>query len=160
MNNEGEDGVLKGTEGGTGSGYLGAGKKNAELTLGDVMRKPKGLNPGFKELRCLEGAGKEGGRCEHIVQWDGRAIPDLRPTAAAGAWIAVVGQHMKCKQVGRGKVATLHNGGLSPWEGGAATGHSLKGAKGVNYLTERKARLTVQKHEGRYKEWLKNNPNN
>lgn len=106
MNIEGEDGVHKGTEGGTGSGYLGAGKKNSELTLGDVMRKPKGLNPGFKELRCLQGAGKEGGRCKHIEQWDGRAIPDLRPTAAQDAWIAVVGHHMLRKGVGGGKVKT------------------------------------------------------
>lgn len=159
MNNEGEDGVHKGTEGGTGSGYAGLGKKNAELTLGDVMRKPKELDPGFKELRCLQGEGKKGGRCVHIEDWDGRAIPDLRPNAAPGAWIAVVGQHMIRRRV-EGKVKTLHNGGLSPWKGDAATGRSLKGAKGVNFLTERQARAIVKTHSSLYKEWLKNNPKN
>jgi len=145
------------------------------------MRKPEGLNPGFKQLGCgtvqkggeegagkkggqegvgkkggQEGAGKKGGRCEHIKDWEGRGIPDLRPDAAPGTWVAVVGQHMIRKWVGGGKVKTPHNGSLSPW----VAGRSLKNGKGVFYLAEEGARATVKKYVALYKEWLKSNPNN
>ncbi|CAB1104263.1 unnamed protein product [Ectocarpus sp. CCAP 1310/34] len=58
------------------------------------------------------------------------------------------------------KVKTLNKGGLSPWEGDADTGRSLKGDEGVVFLTGWQASQIVKEHNDLYKEWLKKNPNN
>lgn len=149
-------------EGGTGSGYLGAGKKNAKFTLQHATRVRKGLDPGFTHARCSQGAGQECGRCTHIEKWDGLAIPDLRPGAAQDAWVAVLRSHAIRLWVpgGGNKVMTTHKGSLAPWEGDAATGQSLKGAEGVEYLSEYQAGEIVKTHNDLYKEWSKNNPDN
>ncbi|CAB1102472.1 unnamed protein product [Ectocarpus sp. CCAP 1310/34] len=123
------------------------------------MREKKGLNPGFTRARCLQGAGKECGRCKYIKEWDGLAIPDLRPGAARDAWVALLRYHMIRRRVG-GKVQTPHIGGLSPWEWDAYTGRSLKSNEGVVFLTSRQASQIVKKHNDLYKEWLKKIPNN
>jgi len=162
LNTEGEDGRNTGTKGGTGSGYAGAGKRNAELTVKHVARERKGLlNPGFTAARCSQGAGKECGRCAYVEDWDGAAIPDLRPSAVPGAWVAVLRSHTIRRWVpGSGKVRTDHKGALAPWSGDAATGRSLKNDEGVEYLTERRAGTIVKKHNDSYRQWLKENPDN
>ncbi|CAM9368236.1 unnamed protein product, partial [Pylaiella littoralis] len=102
------------------SGYAGAGKKNAELTVKHVARVRKGLlDPGFTAARCSHGEGKECGRCDHIKDWDGVAIPDLQPGAVPGAWVALLRSHMDRQKVpgGGNKVRTLHKGALAPWSG-------------------------------------------
>lgn len=162
MNIEGEDGKHTGKKGGTGSGYSGAGKKNAKFTLKHATRVRWGLDPGFTHARCSQGAGQKCGRCTHIKKWDGLAIPDLRPGAAQDVWVAVLKTHMDRLRVpgGGNKVRTIHKGTLVPWEGGAATGRSLKGAVGVEYLSEQQASDIVAKYKDLYKEWSKNNPDN
>lgn len=104
--------------------------KNGTITLKNIMTERPGLDPGFSQARCKQGEGTEDGQCKHIQDWDRLCIPDLRPGAAPDAWIAVLKTHMDRKRVGP-KVKALHKGGLTPWEGDADTGRSLKGDEGV-----------------------------
>lgn len=122
----------------------------------------KGLNPGFTHARCSQGAEEKCGRCTHIEEWDGLAIPDLRPGAAQDAWVAVLRSHAIRQKVpgGGNQVRTIHKGALVPWKGGAAKGKSLKGAEGVQYLSEYQAGEIVKAHNELYIEWSNNNPDN